>query len=189
MGMVMGIVGAAVSVASSLKKSKEASNQAEADKKAQQAAWIQRLADTRENYKQVAQQAQQVNQEYRQDLMQNQVSLAQQKADVELMAAATGTGGNSVSSMLTDLSASAGQNQARIIQNYENEQQSISNQLRQVQTGGAMEMRTFNKPSSGSTILGAANAGLSGYMSGSKTGTALQKAYTDSRRGSNIKMN
>ncbi|MGL5456734.1 MAG: virion core protein, T7 gp14 family [Citrobacter telavivensis] len=189
MGVIAGAVMAGMSVLSSVKKSQGEASQAKANEAAQRAEWIQRLADTRENYKQIAQEAQQVNQEANQNIIQNQMSLAQQKAEVELMAAASGTGGQSVSAMMTDLSATAGRNSATIIQNAENQQQSISNQLRAVQKGGAVEFRKFDKPSASNTIFGAVGSGLSGYLTGSQAGKALGDAYTSSRRGSNIKLN
>lgn len=184
-----GLLGMGTSILGSLGGAISSGNQAKAMKKAQKREWQQRLSDTRENYKQIAQADQQANQEYRENLMQNQVSLATQIADVELMAAASGTGGQSVTAMMTDLSASAGRNQATIVQNFENQQQSISNQLRAIQKGGATEMRKFEKPSAFNTLASAVGSGLTGYLSGSKTGKELTTAYKDSRRTSNIKTN
>ncbi|AIM51261.1 internal virion protein [Lelliottia phage phD2B] len=189
MGIVAGAVMAGISVVGSLKKSQGDKAQAKADAAAQKQAWKQRVVDTRENYKQVALAEQQANQEYREDLMQNQISLAQQQAEVELMAAASGTGGQSISAMLTDLSTSAGQNQSKIVQNFENEQTSLSNQYRSIQSGASMEMRQFKKPTTGETVMGATSAGLQGFMGGYNTGTALKGAYTDYRKGSTIKTN
>lgn len=184
-----GLLGMGTSILSSLGGAQSSRQQAKMMKKAQEAEWQTRLADTRENYKQIAREVQQVNQEANENLMQNQVSLAQQMAEVELMAASSGTGGQSVTAMMTDLSATAGRNSSTIIQNMENQQQSISNQLRAIQKGGAVEMRKFNKPSAASTITSALGSGLSGYMSASKTGKELSDAYVSSRRGSNIKLN
>lgn len=184
-----GLLSMGTSILSSLTGSSNSRKQAKAMEKAQAAEWKQRMSDTRENYKQIARQEQQVNQEYREDLMQNQISLAQQQAQVELMAAASGTGGQSITAMMTDLSASAGRNQSRIVQNFENEQQSISNQLRSIQLGGQMEKRTFNKPSAFNTIASAVGAGAQGYFGGKKTGQELSSAYTSSRRSSTIKAN
>lgn len=183
-----GLLSMGTSILSSIGGSMSQRNQAKAMKKAQEAEWRQRLSDTRENYKQIAQSEQQMNQEYRENLMQNQISLSQQQAEVELMAAASGTGGNSITAMMTDLSATAGRNQAAIVQNFENEQQSISNQLRSVQLGGQVEKRKFNKPSAFSTLTSAVGAGAQGYFSGKKTGQELSSAYTSSRRGANIKV-
>lgn len=184
-----GLLSMGTNLLSSLGGSMSGRNSAKAMKKAQEQEWAQRMSDTRENYKQLAQVEQQANQEYRENLMQNQASLAQQQAQVEVMAAASGTGGNSVTAMMTDLSASAGRNQAAIIQNFENEQQSISNQMRAIQKGGAVEQRKFNKPSAFNTIASAVGAGAQGYFSGKKTGQELSSAYTSSRRGTNIKLN
>lgn len=183
-----GLLGVGTSILSTLAGGVSAKNQAKAMEKAQEAEWQARLQDTREAYKQIATQSQQMNQEANEDLMQNEVSLAQQKADVELMAAASGTGGQSVTSMMTDLSATAGRNSSTIIQNMENQQQSISNQLRAVQKGGAVEKRKFEKPSALGTIIKSVGSGAMGYLSGESTGKGLSKAYADSRRGTQPKV-
>ncbi len=189
MGIIAGAVMAGVGALSSINKSQGGKAQAKADAAAQEQAWKQRVVDTRENYKQVALAEQQVNQEYREDLMQNQISLAQQQAAVELMAAASGTGGQSISAMLTDLSTTAGQNQAKIVQNFENEQTSISNQYRSIQSGASMEISGVKKPTTGETIMGATASGLQGFIGGYNAGNALDSAYTDYRKGSSIKTN
>ena len=183
-----GLLGMGTSLLSSLGGSRSQRAQAKAMEKAQEAEWQQRLSDTRENYAQAAQAEQAYNQEYRDDLMQNQISLAQQKAQVELMAGASGTGGQSITAMMTDLSASAGRNQATIVQNFENQQTSVSNQMRAIQKGGAVEKRKFEKPSAFSTITSALGAGAGGYLTGAKTGRELSSAYTSSRRGTNVKL-
>jgi alanyl-tRNA synthetase len=181
MGIIAGAVMAGLAILSSVKKNQEQGAMAAADAKAQQAAWVQRLNDTRENYKQIARASQQVNREKNEDIIQNQTSLAQQKADVELMAGASGTGGNAITSMIGDLSRTAGQNQSRIINNYDSEQQNMANQLRQAQLGGQVEMRQFRKPSSSDYLLGGLSSGMQGFMAGKSGGDALGKAWGDSR--------
>lgn len=189
MAIVAGIVMAAMAVASSIKQNNEAKQQAKANAQAQKNAWELQKADTRENYRQLAMNDQEINQEYKENLVSNQTSLAQQKAQVELMAAASGTGGAAINSMMTDLNTTAGQNQANIVSNYEKEQQSLVNQYRSAQKGGAMEMRTFRKPSATDYITSGANAGVQGFLGGYTAGKGLQSAYNDWRTPSTIKTN
>lgn len=118
--------------------------EAKAQKKAQEERWRQQLINTREQYRQLGQQEQHANKEFHSQLIQNQVSLLQQKAQVELMAGATGTGGGSVSAMLADLTNQAGQNQSKIIDNFENQQQSFINQAKAIQMGGGKERIGYN---------------------------------------------
>lgn len=189
MAIVAGIVMAGLAVASSIKNSRQQGKQADADRKTQRQLWELQKADTRENYRQLASVEQQEQKEYKEQLLQNQTSLSQQKAAVELMAAASGTGGNSVDAMMTDLTNTAGQNQAQIVSNYENQQQSIANQYRSIQKGGAMEMRRFNKPSTVSTLTGSISSGLQGFMGGYQAGAQVKSAYDDWRTPSQIKTN
>lgn len=156
-------------------------DQAEALKQAQEEQWQQQLINTREQYKQLGDLERQANKEYHQDIIQNQVSLLQQQAQVELMAGASGTGGASISSMLNDLSGQAGRNQSQIIDNFENQQISFINQAKAIQTGGQMQMREFKKPSAFSSLLSGVGSAASSYLSGSKTGKELSNAWSNYR--------
>lgn len=189
MAIVAGIVMAAMAVAASIKKNQEKKKQAEANKKAQAQAWELQKADTRENYRQLAMNDQEINQDYKEGLIQNQTSLAQQKAQVELMAAASGTGGAAINSMMTDLNNTAGQNQANIVSNYEKEQQSLVNQYTAAQKQGAIEWRKFRKPSATDYVSDGAQAGVQGFFGGYQMGKQGQEAYNDWRTPSTIKKN
>lgn len=184
-----GLLSMGTNLLGSLSGSSTQRNEAKVMERMQELEWQQRMADTRGNYKQIAETERAVNQEYREDLMQNQISLAQQQAQVELLAGASGTGGGSVTAMMTDLSATAGRNQSTLVQNFEYQQQSISNQLRAIQSGGSVEKRSFSKPSAFNTLTSAVGAGVGGYMSGASMGKELSTAWKDSRRTSNIKLN
>lgn len=157
------------------------SDEAKAMKKAQEEQWRQQLIATQEAYKTVADAERSAAKQYHADAISNQASLLQQRAQVALLAGATGTGGNSVSSMLNDLAAEGGRNQSTIIDNYENQKINFTNQLKSIQRGGQMQMREFKKPSAVSTLIQGIPSLASAYVTGSKSGMALGKALTDSR--------
>lgn len=157
------------------------SDEAKAMKKAQEEQWRQQLIATQEAYKTVADAERSAAKQYHADAISNQASLLQQRAQVALLAGATGTGGNSVSSMLNDLAAEGGRNQSTIIDNYENQKINFTNQLKSIQRGGQMQMREFKKPSAVSTLVQGIPSLASAYVTGSKSGKALGKALTDSR--------
>ncbi len=157
------------------------SDEAKAMKKAQEEQWRQQLIATQEAYKTVADAERSAAKQYHADAIGNQASLLQQRAQVALLAGATGTGGNSVSSMLNDLAAEGGRNQSTIIDNYENQKINFTNQLKSIQRGGQMQMREFKKPSAVSTLVQGIPSLASAYATSSKSGMALGKALTDSR--------
>lgn len=157
------------------------SDEAKAMKKAQEEQWRQQLIATQEAYKTVADAERSAAKQYHADAISNQASLLQQRAQVALLAGATGTGGNSVSSMLNDLAAEGGRNQSTITDNYENQKINFTNQLKTIQRGGQMQMREFKKPSAVSTLVQGIPRLASAYVTGSKSGMALGKALTDSR--------
>lgn len=154
---------------------------AKATQKAQEEEWRQRLEATREAYSSVANAERSAAKQYHSDFLNNQISLMQQRAQVAVMAGATGTGGSSITSMLNDLTAEGGRNQSTIIDNYENQQINFANQLKSIQRSGQMQMRTFDKPSALGTLVKGIPSLASSYVTGSKAGMALGKAVTESR--------
>lgn len=154
---------------------------AKAMKKAQEEEWRQRLEATREAYSSVADAERSAAKQYHSDFLNNQISLMQQRAQVAVMAGATGTGGSSITSMLNDLTADGGRNQSTIIDNYENQQINFANQLKSIQRSRQMQMRTFDKPSALGTLVKGLPSIASSYVTGSKAGMALGKAITKSR--------
>lgn len=157
------------------------SDEAKAMKKAQEEQWRQQLIATQEAYKTVADAERSAAKQYHAGALSNQASLLQQRAQVALLAGATGTGGNSITSMLNDLAAEGGRNQSTIIDNFENQKINFANQLKSIQRGGQMQMREFKKPSAVSTLVQGIPSLASAYVTGSKSGMALGKALTDSR--------
>lgn len=176
-----GLLSMGGSLLSSLTSFLSGGNEAEALRKQHQEQWKQQMINTREQYRQLGDLERQANKEFHQDLIQNQVSLLQQQAQVELMAGASGTGGASISSLLGDLSGQAGRNQSQLIDNFENQQQSFINQAKAIQTGGQMQQRSFEKPSAFSSLLSGVGSAATSYLSGAKTGKALSTAWKESR--------
>lgn len=158
-----------------------ASDAAKAAKKAQNEQWKQQMINTREQYRQLGQQEAFANKEYHDQLIQNQASLLQQRGQVELLAGATGTGGGSITSMLNDLTGQAGQNQAQIVSNYENQIDGFINAAKGIQSGGQMQFREIKKPNAwragAQALIGAGKA----YQSGSESGKSFGKAWNDYR--------
>lgn len=154
---------------------------AKAMKKAQEEEWRQRLEATREAYSSVANAERSAAKQYHSAFLNNQISLMQQRAQVAVMAGATGTGGSSITSMLNDLTAEGGRNQSTIIDNYENQQINFANQLKSIQRSGQMQMRTFDKPSALGALVKGIPSIASSYVTGSKSGMALGKAIIESR--------
>lgn len=112
----------------------------------QKKQWRAMMANTREQYRQQGEQMAAAAADNAKAGLTNQMSLAETKATVELMAAASGTGGGSITSMLTDLNAQGGRNQAQIVENYERQNMGFANQLKGIQSRGQMVMRKFEKP-------------------------------------------
>lgn len=156
-------------------------DKAKAMKKEQEEQWKQQMINTREQYRQLGDAETQANKEYGEQLINNQVSLLQQQAQVELMAGASGTGGASISSMLGDLSADAGRNQSKIIDNYENQQKSFINQAKSIRTGGQMQMRSVEKPSAFASAISGVGSAASAFAGGAKTAAGLKDAWDNSR--------
>ena len=177
----MGMLSAGGSMLGSLGSFFSKRNEAKAQAAAQEAAWKERLANTREQYRQLGQQEYEANKEYHSQLLQNQQSLMQKRGEVELLAGATGTGGGSITSMLSDLTGDAGRNQEQIVSNYENQMAGFVNAAKSIQSGGRMQMRSFDKPSAFSAITGGLAGAASAYSKGADVGKKFGDAWNDSR--------
>ena len=90
-GMGGGLLAMGGSLLSSLTGFLGQGDQAEALRKQQNEQWKQQMINTREQYRQLGQAQTAANQEYGEQLIDNQVSLLQQRAQVELLAGASGT--------------------------------------------------------------------------------------------------
>lgn len=177
----MGMLSAGGSMLGSLGSFFSKGNEAKAQAAAQEAAWKERMANTREQYRQLGQQETQANKEYHEQLLQNQTSLMQKKGEVELLAGASGTGGSSITSMLSDLTGDSGRNQAQIVSNYENQMDGFVNAAKSIQSGGRMQMRSFDKPSAFSALTSGLSGAASAYTKGADIGKKFGDAWNDSR--------
>lgn len=110
-----------------------------------------------------------------QDGMSNQVEAAKRKSQINLMAAASGTQGLSVDSMMRDLKQQQGRNMNTILRNQETELQGFRNQAEQIRTGtaGRIDNRKIQKPSWAEIGISTASAATSGYMTGSDLTASL----------------
>ena len=102
------------------------------------------------------------------DSMDNQVEAARRKASINLMAAASGTQGLSIDSMMRDISQQQGRNLNTIVRNQEIELMGFRNQAEQIRTGTAsrIDNRKIQRPSWAEVGLNTAAAGAQGYMTG-----------------------
>lgn len=151
---------------------------ANALKKQQDRQWKANLANVREQYRQTGQQMSAAGQDLANAGLSNQLSLAEQKAQVELMAAASGTGGASITSMLTDLNAQGGRNQSQILENFERQQEGFVNQLKGIQTSGQMVMRKFEKPKLFDTVIRGALDASSAYSNAKSNQLRRQRSLS-----------
>ena len=176
-----GLLNMGASLLGSVSNFLSGNEEAKALKRQQEEQWKQQMINVREQYRQLGDMERVANKEHHQQVQQNQISLLQQQAQVELLAGATGTGGGSVSAMLNDLSAQAGRNQAQLVDNFENQQQSFINQAKAIQTGGQMQMRSFNKPSAFGSLASGLGKAATAYVTGAQVGKGFKEAYFDSR--------
>lgn len=144
-------------------------------KRQQAKQWEANLINTREAYRQQGTQMQAAAQDNAQAGLANQMSLAEQRAAVELMAAASGTGGASVTSMLTDLNAEGGRNQSQIIENYERQQESFRNGLKGIQSSGQMQIRKFEKPRLFNAIVKGTLSAATAYKTAKASNMKLER--------------
>lgn len=95
----------------------------------------------------------------------NQDEYQKRKAKLNLMAAASGTGGLSVDSMMQDLKAERGRNINAIVHNQEVELDKFRSKSEAIrtQTKSRVDNRKIKKPSWGSIGLNAAAQGVSSY--------------------------
>jgi len=97
--------------------------------------------------------------------MDNQTEAMRRKSSINLMAAASGTQGLSVDSLLQGVRSEQGRNMNTILNNQEIELQGFRNQAEGIrtQTASRIDNRTIQKPSWGEIGLNAANSGASAY--------------------------
>lgn len=105
-----------------------------------------------------------------QQSLSNQLNMIQLIERAKLMASASGTGGNSVNTLLSDLRAQGGRNQSAIINNTERELDGITRQADQIRATGISQLRYLKKPSAVQSLISGASSAASAYSIASGLG-------------------
>lgn len=173
-----GTIAAATMAGQALMQGIQARKQAEAQQEYQQQRNKRALESMQDQYSQLSGAEADARERSLEETMDNQVEAAKRRSRINLMAAASGTQGLSVDSMMQDISRNQGRNMNTIISNQDIELQGFRNQAEQIRTGTAnrIDKRKIQRPSWGEIGLSTASAGLQGYM----TGTDLKASMGNS---------
>lgn len=133
----------------------------------------------------------------RESLVQNQVDMATKRGQIEALAAAAGTGGGSINTLVNDVYASGGRNQGTIVENYSRELEGFKDQADQVRRGAQSQMRqtSIQKPTATSVlgdVMGSLPTVLGAYLGYENQGGSLIDQLSKSKTpksGANIKVN
>lgn len=133
----------------------------------------------------------------RESLVQNQVDMATKRGQIEALAAAAGTGGGSINTLVNDVYASGGRNQGTIVENHSRELEGLKDQAEQVRRGAQSQMRqtSIQKPTATGIlgdVMGALPSVLDAYDSSQEKGGGLIQQLMKSqtpKSGANIKVN
>jgi len=134
----------------------------------------------------------------REQLLDNSISMVSKRAQIESIAAATGTAGGTLGTLVNDVYAEGGRNQGAIVDNYNREMTGFVAQAEDVRRGAQASMRSsqIQKPTAGEWLGIAANAATSLYtgVSGAKkVNQELGSNYTlgqfNSSSGANTRIN
>ena len=163
-----GTIAAATMAGQAIMSGIQARKQAEAQQQYQQQQNELALKSMRDQYSQLSTAEKDAKERSLNESIQNQEEYAQRRARINLMAAATGTGGLSVDSMMQDLKMQKGRNLNTIVSNQEIELQGFRNQAEAIRTGtqGRIDTRKIQRPSWAEIGLSAAGSAVSGYMTG-----------------------
>lgn len=169
---------------------------AKKQKKAMEAYNKQILEAAERNYQKIDIQEAEAAGDARDQLLDNNVSMVQKRAQIESMAAATGTAGGTLGTLINDQLAEGGRNQGKIVDNYSREMAGYVSQAEDVRRGAQVQMRdtTIQKPTAGEWLSLTAQTATSMY-GGYKDGAALNKEMGSSSlfggnsSGANKKLN
>jgi len=163
-----GTIAAATMAGQAIMSGIQARKQAEAQQQYQQQQNELALKSMRDQYSQLSSAEKDARERALQDSIQNQEEYAQRRAKINLMAAASGTSGLSVDSMMQDLKQQKGRNLSTIVSNQEIELQGFRNQAESIRTGtaGRIDNRKIQRPSWAEIGLNAASSAAQGYMTG-----------------------
>lgn len=133
----------------------------------------------------------------REQLLDNSISMTAKRAQVEALAAATGTAGGTLGTLVGDIYAEGGRNQAAIVDNYSREMTGFAVQADDVRRGAQAQLKSsqIQKPTAGellSTVAGAASDMYTGIQKGKQINSDLGPNYTLGQfkgSGANTKIN
>jgi len=147
-------------------QARNAAQAAETQRKQKNAAALNSMQD---QYSQLSGAEKDSRQRAVEESMANQREYASRRSKISLMAAASGTGGLSVDSMVRDLKQQRGRNMNTIISNQEIELQGFRNQAESIRVGTAArtDNRKIQRPSWAEVGLQTGIAGMQGYAAGS----------------------
>lgn len=150
----------------------EARNQAERQAEYQKQQNRRAIESMQDQYSQLSGAEADARERAVQEGMNNKLEAAKRKSQINLMAAASGTQGLSVDSMMRDISQQRGRNMNTILRNQDIELQGFRNQAEQIRTGTAdrIDNRKIQKPSWAEIGINTGAQALQGYMSMSGAG-------------------
>lgn len=168
-------ISAATAAISTVAQGVQARNQAQAQEEYRKQQNEMAIESMQDQYGQISEAEADARERAAQESINNQEQYAQRKARINLMAAASGTQGLSVDSMMRDLKQQKGRNMNTIITNQDIELQGFRNQAEQVRTGtaGRIDTREIKRPSWAAIGLQTAQAGTQGFLRGKAMENAL----------------
>lgn len=163
-----GTIAAATMAGSAIMQGIEARKQAEQQRAYQKQQNELAMESMRSQYSQLSSAEADARERGLQEGMDNQIQAAQRKSQINLMAAASGTQGLSVDSMMQDIKRQEGRNLDTIVRNQDIELQGFRNQAEQIRTGtaGRIDNRKIERPSWAEIGINAASSAAQGYMTG-----------------------
>jgi len=146
-------------------QARNAAQAAETQRKQKNAAALNSMQD---QYSQLSGAEKDSRQRAVEESMANQREYASRRSKISLMAAASGTSGLSVDSMVRDLRQQQGRNMNTIITNQDIELQGFRNQAEQIRVGTAsrIDNRKIQRPSWAEVGLQTGIAGVQGFAAG-----------------------
>ena len=146
-------------------QARNAAQAAETQRKQKNAAALNSMQD---QYSQLSGAEKDSRQRAAEESMANQREYASRRSKISLMAAASGTSGLSVDSMVRDLRQQQGRNMNTIITNQDIELQGFRNQAEQIRVGTAsrIDNRKIQRPSWAEVGLQTGIAGVQGFAAG-----------------------
>lgn len=162
---IAGYVAAAVAIASSIYSVVQANEMADAQEEAQAKRNEQVSKETIANYEQLSEAELALQQQTIDASLENQKGYIKEKGRINVMAAAMGTGGMSVSSQLSDLNRVKYSNYNTILLNRQAGMDNIADQAESLryQAAGSMNVNPISRPSWAAAALDVGSQALGGY--------------------------